>query len=193
MLTTIISWTAIRPFVPTLSHWGQPTGSCRRSTGGIVAPIWRNRASVSTSGTTSRRQTGQSLRTRRWATTPTSVEAIRNGATPMSSRRMAAPGGLVAVQRGQHQVAGQGRAEGDLGGLGVADLADQHDVRVLAQNGAQLPGEGQARPLVDVGLADAVQFVLDRVFAGDDVGGRRAAARSARRTASSSCPTRSGR
>ena len=40
---------------------------------------------------------------------------------------------VVRVERRQDQVAGQRRLHGDLGGLGVADLADHDDVRILPQ------------------------------------------------------------
>ena len=41
------------------------------------------------------------------------------------------------VQRREHEVTGQGRLHGDTGRLDVADLADQDDVGVLAQDGAK--------------------------------------------------------
>ncbi len=56
-----------------------------------------------------------------------------------------------------------------LGGLGVADLTDHHDVRVLTQHSAQRLGEGEVDPLVDLCLVHAGQLVLDRVLDGDDV------------------------
>ena len=37
-------------------------------------------------------------------------------------------------KRRQHQVAGQRGLDRDLGGFLVANLADQHDVRILAQD-----------------------------------------------------------
>ena len=55
---------------------------------------------------------------------------------------------VVGVQRGQHQVTGLRRLDGDLRGLEVADLADHDDVRVLAQERAQRGGESEA----DLGL-----------------------------------------
>jgi hypothetical protein len=54
-------------------------------------------------------------------------------------------------------------------GLLVADLAEQHDVGVRAQDRAQRRGEGQARLGVGLHLVDAGQPVLDRVLDGDDV------------------------
>ena len=51
---------------------------------------------------------------------------------------------VVGVQRGEHQVAGERRLDRDFRGLEVADFADQDDVRVLAQEGAQRRGEVEA-------------------------------------------------
>ena len=45
-------------------------------------------------------------------------------------------GGVGRVQGRQHQVAGLGRGKGGPDGLGVAHLADQDDVGVLAQHPA---------------------------------------------------------
>ena len=77
---------------------------------------------------------------------------------------------IVGMQRGEHQVAGLRRLDGDLRGLEVADLADHDDVRVLAQEGAQRRGEGQADLGVDVDLVDARQLDFRRVLGGRDVG-----------------------
>ena len=49
--------------------------------------------------------------------------------------------GVVGVHGGEHQVPGERRLDGDLGGLRVADLADQDLVRVVAQDGAQPPAK----------------------------------------------------
>ena len=68
----------------------------------------------------------------------------------------------VGVQRRQHQVAGERGLHGDLRGFEVADFADHHHVRVLAQDGAQAAREGHFDLGVDLGLADAVDVVLDR-------------------------------
>ncbi len=78
----------------------------------------------------------------------------------------------VGVQGGEGQVAGLGDAQRRLDRLQVAHLADQHDVRVLAQHRAQGVGEavgvGAELALVDDALLVRVQ-VLDRVLDGDDV------------------------
>ncbi len=41
---------------------------------------------------------------------------------------------VVGVDGGEHQVSGERRLHGDLGGVRVADLADQDLVRVVAQD-----------------------------------------------------------
>ncbi len=70
-------------------------------------------------------------------------------------------------------MAGQRRLHGDLGGLEVADLADQDDVRVLTQEGPQQPGERQLLLGVDLALDEPVDVVLDRVLGGEDLRRRR--------------------
>ena len=78
-------------------------------------------------------------------------------------------GRVVGVQRGEHQVAGQGGLHGDVGRLGVADFAEHDHVRVLPQQGAQGGGEGHADLVVDLDLVDEGQVVFDRVFDRADV------------------------
>ena len=51
-------------------------------------------------------------------------------------------GGIIGVQRGEHEVAGETGLHGNLRGFQVADFANHDDVRVLPQNGAQRAGEG---------------------------------------------------
>ena len=79
-------------------------------------------------------------------------------------------GASLVCKRAEHQVAGERRLDGDLGGLEVAHLADHDDVGVLAQEGAQRVGEVEADVLVDLHLVDADQVVLDRILGGGDVG-----------------------
>ena len=112
---------------------------------------------------------------------------------PMSSSRCRAAGGVGGVQRGQHEVAGERRLDGDPGGLHVADLADQDDVRVLAQDRAQAAGEGDAGLLVDLDLVDRRDPVLDRVLDRHHVALGAVDLARASRTAWSSCRCRSGR
>jgi hypothetical protein len=78
--------------------------------------------------------------------------------------------GASLVCNVEHQVSGHRGAIGDLRRLAVADLADQDDVGVLAQHGAQRPSEGQADLGVDLDLTHARDGVFDRILDGDDVG-----------------------
>src|SRR5690606_1942298 len=83
-------------------------------------------------------------------------------------------GGVHRVQGGEDQMPGLRRCDGDLGGLDVAHLADQDDVRVLAQGGAQGAGE-RLGVEPDLALVDdralVAERVLDRVLDRDDVAG----------------------
>jgi len=78
-------------------------------------------------------------------------------------------GGVVGVQGREHQVPGETRLHRDLRGLQVADLADHDHVGVLAQDGAQCPRKSEIDARIDLGLADAVEVVLDRVLDGNDI------------------------
>jgi hypothetical protein len=77
------------------------------------------------------------------------------------------------VQRAEHEVARLGRLDGDGDGLEVAHLADQHDVRVLAQRRAQRAKLEARRVLTDLALVHQALLVrvheLDRVLDRDDV------------------------
>ncbi|MNG93232.1 hypothetical protein D3C79_521890 [compost metagenome] len=76
---------------------------------------------------------------------------------------------IVGVQRGQHQVAGDGAAQAYLHRLVVPHLPHQQDVRILAQGGAQHLGEGEADLGIDLHLVDPRQPVLHRIFHRDDL------------------------
>src|SRR5262249_54181979 len=78
-------------------------------------------------------------------------------------------GGVVRVQGREHQVAGQRGLDGDLGGLRVADLTDHDDVGVLAHDGAQPAGEGEADRRLHVDLVHPEELVLDGILGGDDL------------------------
>ena len=64
-------------------------------------------------------------------------ERRRNGSTPMSTIRVNGAGGVVRVDRGEHEVTGERRVDRDLDRLLVADLADHDDVGILAEEGAE--------------------------------------------------------
>ena len=81
-------------------------------------------------------------------------------------------GGRVGVQGGKGQMAGLRDLEAGFDGLKIAHLADQHDVGILSQAGAQRVGEAVGvrvdLPLIDDAGLVAVE-VLDRVLDGHDV------------------------
>ena len=64
-------------------------------------------------------------------------------------------------------------AERDVGGLLIADFADQDDVRILPEDRAQAAGERHAGPCVDLHLVHAGDLHFDRILERDDVVGRR--------------------
>ena len=76
----------------------------------------------------------------------------------------------VGVQRGKHQVAGESGLDGDFRGFKVADFADQNDVGILPQEGAQRGGKVQADLFFHLHLVDAAQLEFDRIFGRHDVG-----------------------
>ena len=82
-------------------------------------------------------------------------------------------GGVIGVQRAEHQVAGQGGLDGQVGSFAVTDLADHDDVRVLAQQGPQAVGEGHAGTADSPGSGWRRHAVFHRVFDGRDVDVRR--------------------
>ena len=77
---------------------------------------------------------------------------------------------VVGVQRRQHEVAGERGFDRHFGGFEVADLADQDDVRILAQERTQGRREVEADRFLHLHLVDAGQIEFDRVFGGHDVG-----------------------
>ena len=81
-------------------------------------------------------------------------------------------GGVLGVERAEHEVPGLGRRQGGADRLEVAHLADQDHVGVLAQGGLQggpeALGVGAELALVDDALLVPVQE-LDRVLDREDV------------------------
>ena len=83
--------------------------------------------------------------------------------------------GVVGVQRREHEVAGLGERQRELDRLGVTHLADEDDVGVLTERGAQRAVErvGVEPDLALVHDADLVPVhVLDRVLDREDVAPR---------------------
>ena len=83
----------------------------------------------------------QSLRASRWATTQSSADADEEGLDAHLGQPGDGARRVVGVQGREHQVAGERGLDGDLAGLVVADLTDQDDVGVGAQDRAQAGGE----------------------------------------------------
>ena len=116
--------------------------------------------------------------TRRWETMPWMTDGELAADLVLLVRRedrddpVDGLGRVQRVERGEHQVAGLRRVQRRLDGLDVAHLADQDDVGVLAQGGAQGLREAR-RVLADLALADHALLVLvhelDRVLDRDDM------------------------
>ena len=88
-------------------------------------------------------------------------------------------------------MAGERRLHRDLRGLAVADLADEHDIRVLPQDGASAAAKVSPAFSLHLHLHDVLaQPVFDRVFHRDDVHTLVLHHAGGRSTASSSCPSR---
>ena len=66
-------------------------------------------------------------------------------------------------------MSGERGLDRELRRLGVADLADEDDVRVVAEDGAESRLEGEPGLRVHLDLIDVAERVLDRVFDGHDV------------------------
>ena len=64
---------------------------------------------------------------------------------------------------------GKGCAHGQVGGLLVADLADQQHIRILAQEAPDTASESNARLLVHTHLLDQGHGVFHRVLNREDV------------------------
>jgi len=79
----------------------------------------------------STRQLGQIFLTSRWASTPSSDDAIKKASTPMSSNRVTAPVASLVCSVLKNLMAGERGANGDFRRLRIADLADHHDIGVL--------------------------------------------------------------
>ena len=75
---------------------------------------------------------------------------------------------IVGMKGGEDEMPGEGGANSDLRSLRVADLADKHDVGVLAENVSQAVGEGQPALGVHRNLVDPRKLVLDRILDRDD-------------------------
>ncbi len=77
-------------------------------------------------------------------------------------------GHVIRVHRGEHQVSGERRLDGDLRGFVIANFSDHDLVRVVPQNGTQSAGERQPLLFVDGNLRNSADLVFDRIFNRDD-------------------------
>src|ERR1700685_4563274 len=76
---------------------------------------------------------------------------------------------VIGVNRGENQVAGKGRLNGNLRRFRVADFAHHDLVGIVAQNRAQAAGKGETLFLVHRNLRNATQLIFDRIFNRDDL------------------------
>ena len=76
--------------------------------------------------------------------------------------------GVVGVEGGENQVAGEGCVDRDVGGLGIPDFPDHDDVGSLAEHGAEGGPEGHSDFRLHHHLVDAGQFVFHRILDRDD-------------------------
>ena len=76
---------------------------------------------------------------------------------------------VARMQRGEHEVTRERRLHRDVRRLEVADLAHHDDVGVLAQEGSQRGGEGEADVVTRLHLVHAEERELDRVLHRADV------------------------
>lgn len=82
-------------------------------------------------------------------------------------------GAGIGMKGGEDEVAGDGGLDGGAGGVGVTNFAYHDDVRVEAEDRAEIVAKGTTMIGVDRNLGDASNAVFNRVFESDDfaVGG----------------------
>src|SRR5689334_20509169 len=73
------------------------------------------------------------------------------------------------MDRGKNQMPGESGLDGDLGRLTIADFANQDDVRVVTEKGAQGGWKVDAGRLIGLNLRHVLEVVFDRVFDRDDL------------------------
>ena len=59
--------------------------------------------------------------------------------------------------------------DGDISGLQITNLSNEHDVWILPENGPERSGEAQAALGLHLHLIDPTEVVFHRVFSGDDL------------------------
>ncbi len=66
-------------------------------------------------------------------------------------------------------MSGEGRLNGDIGGLAVSDFSHHHNIRILAEKRPQAIGKGDAGFYIDLRLINARNIVLNRIFNGANI------------------------
>ncbi len=77
-------------------------------------------------------------------------------------------GGIICMQRAEHEMAGQGGLDRDFRGFGIPDFTHHDDIGVLAQEGAQRVGKRQADIRAHQHLVDTAHLILNRLLGGQD-------------------------
>ena len=73
------------------------------------------------------------------------------------------------VQGGQHEMAGEGRMNGDTGCLGIAHFAHHDDIWILADESPHRGGESKADRGFHLRLIHALNFIFDRILDGQNL------------------------
>ena len=101
--------------------------------------------------------------------TARNVDFSRNASTPRSMSRGTAAADVSVCSVVSTRWPVSAAWIGDVGGLGIAHLADHDHVGILAHEGAHRRGESQADRGLHLRLIDAGDLVFDRVFDGQDL------------------------
>ena len=111
-------------------------------------------------------------RTSRWASTPRRPATTRYGSTPISTSRRGVEAESLVCSEASTRCPVSDASTAMIAVSLVADLADQHDVGVGAEQRPQRDAEREPGAGVDLHLLDALEVVFDRVLDRQDVHGR---------------------
>src|SRR5581483_593013 len=138
------------------------------SVAAVTSGDTRATTSSSTDGVYISQQWAQSFRARRCASTPLTAAPVRNGSTPISLRRVIAPGAsfVCSVDSTRWPVRA---ASIEIFAVSPSRISPTITVGIGAKDGAQRCGERDAAAVVDLHLVHAAEAILDRVLDGDDV------------------------
>lgn len=75
---------------------------------------------------------------------------------------------VAAVQGAHENATGGGGIDGDARGEGIASFAEQQIIRIEAEHVFETFRKGEAAAFIDLDLGDAIEFIFDRVFDGED-------------------------